>query len=107
VQNFYDHVSRKAAQGIPYEEACQLMLWIYCTLHYLPKEFQKLELTRANLALLFSKLSANGKIMINQRDDVSLSDTTRPQHWENLVDKLLDRKIVLDETFPERFGRYA
>lgn len=107
MQDFYDHISRKAVNGIPYGEACQLMLWIYFTLHYLPKEFQKLELTRANLALLFSKLSANGKIMISQRDEVSISDINLPQHWEHLVDMLLDRKMALDETFPGRFGRYV
>ena len=107
MDDFYEHICKKATCGIPYAEASQFMLWLFLTLGFIPKEFRELELSKVNLAILFAKLSINGKIIIGQTDNVCVADIARPEHWENLVNKLLQRKITLDETFPDRFGRYV
>lgn len=107
MDDFYEHIFRKANSGIPYVEAVQLMLWMFLTTGFLPKEFQMLELSKANLAALFAKLSINGKIIIGQAGNVCAAEIACPEHWKDLVEGLLQRKITLDETFPARFGRYA
>jgi hypothetical protein len=106
MDDFYEHINRKAKYGIPYVEAVQLMLWMFLTIGYIPKEFQKLELSKSNFAILFAKLSTNGKIIIGLGDNVCTADIARPEYWEDLVERLLQRKITLDETFPGRFSRY-
>lgn len=107
MDNFYGNICRKATNRIPYDEAVQLMLWMFLTLGYIPKQFQGLELSKADLAILFSKLSGNGKIIIGQADNVRVDEIARPEHWKNLVERLLQRAITLDETFPQRFGCYV
>jgi hypothetical protein len=107
MDNFYDHICNKAKSGIPYIEATQLMLWMFLTVGYIPEKFRELELNKVNLAVLFAKLSVNGKINIDKTDNVSIDDITHPKHWENLIDKLLLRNVTLDKTFPDRFGRYV
>ncbi len=107
MDDFYEHIYRKAEYGVPYAEAVQLMLWIFLTTSFLPEQFQKLELSKANLATLFSKLSLNGKVIIGQADNVCAAEVARPEHWDDLVEGLLQQKIPLDETFPDRFGRYV
>lgn len=107
MDDFYEHIYQKAKYGIPYVEAVQLMLWMFVTTGYIPNKFRELELSKANLAILFAKLSINEKIIIGQADNVCAADIALPEYWEDLVERLLQRKIALDETFPERFGRYV
>lgn len=107
-----DHIANKSPGGIPYPEAVQLMLWLYVTLDILPKEFRGLALTRQQLALLFSKLTANGLILLDDAGvssgvGVALSDPTRPEHWEQLAECLIRGKINLDDSFFQRAHRYV
>jgi hypothetical protein len=106
MDDFYEHISRNSTHGIPYPEAVQLLLWTFLTVGHIPKQFQKLRLSKVNLAILFSKLSMNGKIIIDPADNVSVADISRPEHWENLVEASLQRKITLDETFLSRISHY-
>lgn len=107
MDNFYEHISRKATNGIRYKEAVQLMLWMFLTLGYIPKEFQELELNKASLAILFSKLRGNGKTIAGQADNVCVDEIARPEPWGNVMEKLLQRTMTLDETFPQRVGSYV
>ena len=104
-----EHMSRKSTHGIPYAEAVQFLLWTFFFVNHIPKEFQELKLGKVNLAILFSKLSINGKIVVGPTDNVCVAEISRPQHWEDLVENLLQRngKVTLDETFPHRIGRYV
>lgn len=107
MEKFYEHLCKKNPNGIPYAEARQLMLWMFLTISYLPQEFRELELSKVNLANLFKNLSINKKIIISQTDKVCFSDIANQEHWESLVDLLLQKAITLDESFPVRFVRYV
>lgn len=107
MDDFYEHICKKSPNGIPYSEAVQLLLWTFLTVGYIPKEFQQLPLNKSHLAMLFSRLSVNGKIITGVSDKAYAAEITHPEHWENLVESLLQRKVTLDESFLGRFDRYV
>jgi hypothetical protein len=107
-----DHIANKSPGGIPYPEAVQLMLLLYVTLDILPRELRGLALTREQLALLFSKLTAKGLILLDDAGvssdvGVALSDPTRPEHWEQLAKCFIRGDITLDDSFYERAHQYV
>jgi hypothetical protein len=112
VEKFFEHICNKSKSGIPYSEAVQLMLWIYCILDFLPDEFRALKLTREELAKLFSRLSTVGKVFIEPETDISKAGILRgeiihKEHWDSLVKKLLLGQISLDDSFRKRANFYV
>lgn len=112
MEKLFEHINAKSSSGIPYSDAVQLMLCIYCTLDVLPKEFHTIKLTRQELANLFSKLSAVGKIVLGPKTDTAevgtLSDKIiRQDHWDGLIKKLLLGQLSLDDSFLSRVAIYV
>lgn len=112
MEKFFEHICNKSKSGIPYSEAVQLMLWIYCILDFLPDEFRSLKLTRQELAKLFARLSIIGKVFIDPETDASEAANLRGKiihdgHWDGLVKKLLLGQISLDDSFRKRASTYV
>lgn len=107
-----EYIAKKSPRGIPYPEAVQLMLLLYGTLDILPKQFRSLALSRKRLAVLFSNLTARGLVRFGDAElsgdgVASASDPTRPEHWEQLVERLIRGRITMDDSFLERASQYV
>ena len=108
MEQLYDHIVAKSSDGIRYSEAIQLMLCLYCTLDILPKEFRKLNLSKVELAQLFSKLAVNGKILPEEgATNPPCAELFQTDYWEDLTRKLLQGQIALDPSFLERASQYV
>jgi hypothetical protein len=112
MEELFERISQKCTEGIPYNEAVQFTLWVYCTLDVLPSEFRAIPLSRAELSALLSRLGAAGKIRLQSEQaaeaaDILDADLSQPEHWENLLSKFLRSELTLDETFPMRISRYV
>jgi hypothetical protein len=107
IQLLYDHIVTKSPLGVTYSEAIKLMLCLYCTLNPLPAELQKLKLSKGALAEIFSKLATNGKILLDEEEQILPSDITSTRHWEDLTWKLLHDQIAPDLSFLARASRYV
>ncbi len=111
MEKLFKHISETSKGAIPYNDAVQLMLWIYCTLEVLPRQFRDLRLSRAELAALFSKLSAVGKVEIEPvatacDATAAADDPTQQEHWDRLISKLLLKEIPLEEAFRAKLTIY-
>ena len=107
-----DHVAKKSPRGIPYSEAVQLMLLLYVAVDVLPEELRGLVLTKQSLAMVFSQLAVRGLVLFDGttvRGDVgsACGGPDRPEHWEELAERLLRGKVSLDDTFLKRVSRYV
>jgi hypothetical protein len=111
METLFERIFRKCAEGIPYHEAVQLTLWVYCTLDVLPTEFHGVTLSRRDLCVCLSRLGAVGKIIVESKtaadhEQFSHDDIAQPEHWDALVAKFLRKELSLDDTFPTRIRRY-
>jgi len=116
MERLFNHIRRQCGGHLPYEEAVQLMLWLYCSVELLPEKFRDLPLSRENLAFLFSKLSSRGIISLPEDLRSGLpeplhhrpgtSDASEPDHWEGHIWRLLRKKVELDDSFPVRAHLY-
>lgn len=107
MNELYQHISTKSPLGIPYSEAVKLMLTLYCTLAILPKEMQKLPLTKEALSEMFSRLATDGKIVPDEGDQAVPSDGARIEHWVDLAMKLFRGQTAPDMSFPARASKYV
>lgn len=100
ISKVYRRLRSKNPAGIPYEEAVQLFLAMFCTLDFLPNELRNCVLGRSELVELFSTLELE-KFMVDSPP--SLNDEThrrecRPR-WNELIDNLLTGKIQRQPNF--------
>jgi len=103
----FNHIRKKSENGIPYSDAVLVMLAIFCTHDVLPNECRGENLGRKELAIIFSKLSMAGKIIVGADENVQRSDIMNPEHWNNVIIALLRKKINLDKAFWERIALYV
>ena len=103
MNSLYHQIRAKNPAGLPYEEAVQLFLWIYCSAEILPPALRTNPPGKEMLVDLFEEL---------QRDNVILggptehADGLKPLPWARLVDELLSKRLALDPDFPARANRY-
>lgn len=105
MSELYTHLSEKNSQGLPYSEAVQLFLWIFCTMDVLPDSLKGLVLDRQTLVSVFSRLEKDNVII-----GVPLEHHTRTSHaerWNGLIDDFMRGDIALDRDFSERSGGYV
>lgn len=108
----FEHIAKKSPRGIPYSEAVQLMLLFYVTLDVLPEEFHGLALTKQRLAMVFSQLAVRRLVLFDAATarsavGTACGDPSRPEHWEDLAERLLRGKVTLDDAFLKRASRYV
>jgi hypothetical protein len=101
----YAHLKKKNQSGIPYDDAIQLMLWLFCTLDMLPPELRTHRLGRQELANVFETLAQDG-LIVGCPSGSSTSVDGLPV-WGTLVDDFLAKRIALDTSFPTRAFRYV
>ena len=102
--SLYEHISNKNPNGLPFEDAKQLCLLLYCTLDPLPPSIRSNRIGRHELAKTFSRLAAAGEI--TGCKSLSAADL-EPLHcnpsdvkfWNQLIDDLLHKKVILDIDF--------
>ena len=100
----YDRIRQRNPGGMPYPEAVQLFLWIYCTTDILPVELRSDALDRENLTLTFANLTREHVIV----DDAAAKGALIDQlFWDRLASDLLAKSIALDPAFPSRISRYV
>jgi len=59
------------------------------------------------LAKLFSKLAASGKIVPDEVTSVIPFNLTQPDYWEDLASKLFRGDIAPDYSFPSRASKFV
>jgi hypothetical protein len=112
VKELLEYICKKNPDGIPYPDAVQVILWIYCTLDVLPEEFQELPLTRTELSKLFAKLGAVGLIRETPEagragKQVFRGEWSQDRHWDAVIINLLRGELVLDDGFRTRIKSYV
>jgi hypothetical protein len=100
--DLFNHIMGKNPGGISSEDAKQLFLLLYCTLGVLPERFRHLKLGRTELAQIFLRIAAEGKITTDAILGESVDDFKEEAYWQTLVDLLLRKKVTLDESFWSR-----
>ena len=94
----YDYVFAKNPDGLVYDEAVQLFIWIYSTLDVLPVELRAVPMGREYLVETFEQLSFQGLI----RSPTSHGSS----HWNHIIEDFLSMRVSLDPSFPDRASRY-
>jgi len=111
MDQLFERLYLKRIEGLPYDEAIQFLLWVYCTLDVLPREFSGGILSRQDLCGLLSKLGATGKIIVKSPATTEgrqlFHDVAQPEHWDNIVAKFLRKEVSLDYAFPTRISHYV
>ena len=112
MEELFERICQKCEAGIPYHEAVQFLLWVYCTLDVLPTELRGVRLSRQDLCGLLSRLGALGTIILEPpgpggRTAFGADDVAQPGHWDTLIARLLRKELSLDQSFPTRIGRYV
>ncbi len=110
--NLFDHITNKNPDGIAFEEAKQLFLWLYCTLRILPEPIRHNKIGKKELTETFSMLAAQGKLLglpriVAKGHAVPFNDPSDQAYWERLVDELLHNKITLDWSFERRCSQFV
>jgi len=104
MRSLYNRLRDKNVGGIPYREAVQLFLWVYCTNDILPSDLKHENTSRENLVEIFSKLTADN-IITNLPSE--FGNVVAPRlNWDGLVTKLLSKDIHLDPEFPKRIAKF-
>ena len=107
MHELYAHIVCKCKEPIPYDDAVQMFLWLFCTLDILPPSMRHLVLTRSVLASTFAELARNGRIDFhceeNRLDEENLRSS---EHWEELISDLLHKRIQLSQEFRARASQY-
>src|SRR5437870_5811026 len=104
MEKLFTRLCEKYGAGIPYLEAVQLVLWVYCTLDVLPSEFRQVSMSRDDLTAVFSRLASVGKVVLEPVGALRHPplDIGTPEHWDDLIARLLRKEIDLDDSFPDR-----
>ncbi len=97
-----ERIRRKNPAGIPYEEAVQLFLMLYCTTSPLPAKLKGETLSRETLEDTFEELEREGLVL---RAEGS-AFRGRSRRLGGLIDEMLSDPNVLDPTFSGRANRY-
>ncbi len=96
-----EHLAAKNPKGLSLDNATQINLLIFCTLHHLPAHLKSLRLGRPELSLVFSTLSRRGLIhnYIPEMDDGA--------YWNQQFYDLLKGKLALRRGFGDRAGEFV
>lgn len=62
-KNFYSYLNQSLSNDISYEELSNLCLTLYCNTSILPEKFNSLDLNKEELAIIFSKIARERKII--------------------------------------------
>lgn len=100
----YEYLRRKNSTGLPYDEAVQLFLWMYCSRDIMPSTFRTQPIGKETLIDTFQRLSDDGLIIEESTKD--MEQTPRRIPWADLIDELLSERVKLDRDFPTRSERY-
>ena len=108
----FEHITNKNPGGIPFEEAKQLFLWLYCTLGILPEPIRHDKIGKKELTETFSSLAAQGKLLglpriVAQANVAPFNDPSDQAYWERLVNELLHNEITLDSSFESRCSQFV
>lgn len=104
MSELYEHIRQKNPEGLSYNEAAQLFLWLFCSSDLIPTSLRKTPINKETLIDVFQKLSADGLIL-----DLPPQDTDNRHDcllWRALVESLLLNRIELDPGFPARAKQY-
>jgi hypothetical protein len=103
----YEAIRTRNPQGLPYEDAVQLYLWIFCTTMYLPDALKSEPIGKEQLTEVFEALTRDGLI---HPPRTTGQETVRKSgvgiEWSGLVRAFLLKKFRLDQDFPKKFHRY-
>ena len=102
LETLYDHLLAKNGEGLSYDEAVQLFLWLYCSTDILPPALRTVPLGKEVLVDTFQRLTREGLVI----DRGQAEPPRKHLPWGDLVDELLSKRIALDESFPARVDRY-
>jgi hypothetical protein len=110
MQEFFDRIRLKSENPIPYRDAVQLLLWLYCVADIVPPEFKNVRMTREFLILGFAKLAQIGKIEGEKEcanGSLGLHHSFHEsKHWSAIIDALLTNQISLEDSFLKRIPVY-
>lgn len=95
-----EHIRKRNKEPIPYQDAVQMFLWLYCTRSILPSELCSLALGKDALVSIFRDLTRDGVISLASDKSASIDP------WERLADELMSSRVCLDQTFPSKASRY-
>jgi hypothetical protein len=86
--NLYEWLRAKNPAGIPYSDAIQLFLWLYCTTDFLPLNLKTEPLGRKELVETFSQLEVE-QVIISRV--AFLEDEIRAS-WNAFYRKVFDER---------------
>jgi hypothetical protein len=93
------YLRRSLPEGLPYVEAIQLFLRLYCTVEGVPSTLAR-ECTRQGLTEAFASLTQLK--WVHEPDDVGAGGgspdlpMSEPTHWNRLIDSLLSGNLEYD-----------
>jgi len=97
-----EYLRQKNPTGLPYEDAMQLFLWMYCSIDVVPDAFRSEDaVSKAALVRTFEELTRSGFIR------KPTSTTHSPEiPWPEMVDALLSNRVQPDWEFRTRIGQF-
>jgi len=99
------YISESFESGLPYSDAAQLCLRLYCSVDDIPTQYH-VECNKENLATVFANLSANGLIIKN--DDAGALykaesySTDDNNHWLMVIDSIFKVGDTVDTAIGNR-----
>ena len=103
----YSHIRSRIDPGrIPYDDACKLFLWLFCSKDILPAELRELVLDRELLVDTFTQLEHDGFIQYLNASNSRASASCRTE-WNDLIERLLSGRISTNQRFLERVHTYV
>jgi hypothetical protein len=103
VTQLYDHIATKNPEGLPYSEALQMFIWVYCVTDILPLSLRAVPVGREELVESFRQLARDGFIHALGPIDPGINSSS---HWDKVIADLLANRISLDPQFPTRARQY-
>ena len=103
--SLYNYIRARNPDGLVYEDAVQLFLWIYCTPDVLPPALRIERFAREDLVDTFGRLTYADVILFPPPLSKVTSMSDSHSRWNKILDEfLLSKRPSLDPDFPNRLG---
>ena len=102
----YERLRMRNPKGLPYEEAVQIFVLIFCTTECLPDSLRNEVYTENVLVETFENLAGDGLILPPQKSGTSAPAGQGFVEWRDLVKEFLSGRVAQDFSFPNRLHRY-
>lgn len=102
-EELFDYLNQSISYNITYERLSNLCLTLFCTIRILPERFEKIIINKEKLAIIFSKIAKERKIVSYPPTasfyGASFHNTHNEGHWLEVMASVLKlaREPNIDE----------